>query len=201
MLVGESGARLHEEVFLAGTRLSRRQELGVERSEELLSSALDGERLSAAPARTLEALASRWNADASDRDGIRSRVNTAIARRTVRQQSEVEENLAQRRTADLARVDEIFNRFRATLSSTLAAADEQRRASEGTLFQMPEEREQRERDLARVRTRLATLDEEQRAERAAVEHRYQNVRAHTFVAALVFALTPQDAAEMERIGA
>lgn len=200
VLVGESGARLHEEVFLAGTRLSRRQELGVERSEELLSSALDGERLSAAPARVLEALASRWNADAVDRDGIRGRVNTAIERRTVRQQSEVEENLAQRRTADLARVDEIFDRFRATLSSTLAAADEQRRASEETLFQMPEEREQRERDLARVRTRLTALDEEQRAERDAVEHRYQNVRAHTFVAALVFALTPQDAAEMERIG-
>ena len=128
-------------------------------------------------------------------------MNTAIERRTVRKQSEVEANLAQLRAGDLARVDEIFDRFRATLASTLAADDEQRRSSEETLFEMPEEREQRERDLARVRTRLTTLDEEQRAERDAVEHRYQNVRAHTFVAALVFALTPQDAAEMERIGA
>ena len=41
VLVGQAGLRLHEEVFLAGTRLSRRQAVGEQRAEGLLEKALD----------------------------------------------------------------------------------------------------------------------------------------------------------------
>ena len=49
VLVGRAGLRLHEEVFLAGTRLARRQAVGEQRAEELLESALDRTDLTAVP--------------------------------------------------------------------------------------------------------------------------------------------------------
>lgn len=198
VLVGESGVRLHEEVFLAGTRLFRRQDLGVDRAEALLASALDGSRLTAPSERVLARLAQDWTHQAGDVDGVRARVNDAIARRADRLRLEIEENLEGRRRADLSAVEQIFQRFRATLEGTLAAADEARRSGEDMLFQLDEERQQRERDLARVRTRLSLLDDELSIERDAVERRYRDLKGHTFVAALVFALTPEDA---EKLGA
>lgn len=197
VLVGDGGVRLHEEVFLAGTRLSRRQALGIDKAEELLASALDGSRLSAPCEATLKMLASRWNQDAGDPEGVGARVADAVAKRAERRQRDVSDDLAARREDDLAAVDAIFTRFRSTLNDTLARADEQRRAGEEMLFELPEEKQQRERDLERVRKRLATLNEEQRAERDSIERRYRNVTAHTFVAALVFALAPDDVRKLE----
>lgn len=197
VLVGEGGTRLHEEVFLAGTRLSRRQELGIEKAEELLASALDGARLTRPSDRVLANLAADWNTESDAVDGTRSRVSAAIQRRAERLRSGVESDLQERRDADLTAVEEIFTRFRGTLDSTLSAAEEARRSGEEMLFQLPEEKQQRDRDLARVRMRLAHLDDELLTERDAVERRYRDVQAHTFVAALVFALTPEDAEKME----
>lgn len=201
VLVGEGGTRLHEEVFLAGTRLSRRQELGIEKAEDLLSSALDGTRLRQPSERVLAALAADWNLENEALDGIRSRVSTAIQNRAERLKIGVETELEERRNADLKSVEAIFDNFRATLDGTLAAAEEARRAGEEALFQLPEEKKQRDTDLARVRTRLALLDDELHAERDAVERRYRDVQPHTFVAALVFALTPEDAEKLESAGA
>lgn len=197
VIVGEGGVRLHEEIFLAGTRMSRRQELGVEKAETLLATALDGARLAAPSARVLARLAEDWTNQAEEHDGVRERVNEAIGRRTDRLRLEVEENLEGRRRSDLRAVEEIFERFRSTLDGTLASAEEARRSGTEMLFQLDDERQQRERDLARVRTRLSALDGELRAEREAVERRYRNLQAHTFVAALVFALTPEDAEKLE----
>ncbi len=197
VLVGEGGTRLHEEVFLAGTRLSRRQELGMEKAEDLLATALDGARLTRPSERVIENLANNWSIESDAVDGIRSRVNTAIERRAERLQSAVESDLRERRGADVVAVEEIFVRFRSTLESTLAAAEEARRSGEEMLFQLPEEKQQRDRDLMRVRTRLSHLNDELQVERDAVERRYRDVQAHTFVAALVFALTPEDAEKLE----
>lgn len=194
VLVGEGGVRLHEEVFLAGTRLFRRQELGMDKSEELLASALDGARLSAPGEHVLEALSSRWNDGVDDID---MRVADAVRSRADRLRGEVESDLNDRREADLEAVDQIFERFRDTLASTLDAADAARRAGEEMLFQLPEEKRQRERDMARVRERLTTLDEEHLVERESIERRYRDVKPHTFVAALVFALTPADMEMLE----
>lgn len=197
VLVGQGGIRLHEEVFLAGTRLSRRQEIGLEKAEELLASALDGARLSAPGERALARLADTWNDDAADASGIRARVDAAVERRAERLQADVESSLREREAVDLTSVDEIFRRFRRTLEGTLASAEEARRAGEDMLFQLDDEKQQRERDLERVRTRLAALDDELRGERDAVAGRYRDVKAHTFVAALVFALSPEDAEKWE----
>lgn len=201
VLVGEGGTRLHEEVFLAGTRLSRRQELGMETAEALLTSALDGSLLTQPGQRALANLAADWTSQSGDTDSIRSRITTAINRRAERLQADVDADLTARRGADLAAVDEIFTRFRSTLEGTLAAAEQAREAGEELLFQLPEEKQQRERDLARVQTRLSHLSDELHVERDAIERRYRDVKAHTFVAALVFALTPEDAQKLEAAGA
>jgi hypothetical protein len=197
VLVGEGGTRLHEEVFLAGTRISRNQEIGIDRAEELLTTTLDGARLSAPGEATRRRLMSHWNTDAGHPGGIGARVAEAVSKRAERRLGQVDTDLAERRTADLASVDQIFDRFRATLQGTLDAAEQARRAGEDMLFQLAEEQQQREKDLARIRTRLSTLDDEQRAERESIERRYRDVRAHTFVAALVFALTPADVEKLE----
>ncbi|KJQ54393.1 RNA polymerase-associated protein RapA [Microbacterium sp. SA39] len=200
VLVGEGGVRLHEEVFLAGTRISRRQELGIEKAENLLTSALDGSRLSVPDVSALQRVAQHWNTDAGHPDGLGARVKDAVEKRAERRKRDVADDLENGRVADLASIDAIFNRFRGTLIGTLAAAEEARLAGEQMLFQFDEEKAQREKDLERVRKRLATLDDEQRAERESVERRYRNVTAHTFVAALVFALTPDDVQKLEAAG-
>jgi len=197
VLVGEGGVRLHEEVFLAGTRLNQRRELGMERAEELLVHALDGSRLTLPDPAALDGIAALWNTSIEEPGGIRARVSDAVEHRAERRRAEVKESLITRRESDLAAVDQIFERFRRTLEGTLAAAEDAQKASAEMLFQLPEERQQREQDLTRVRARLATLDEEHRSEREAVERRYRDVQAHTFVAALVFALTPDDAKQLE----
>lgn len=200
VLVGEGGVRLHEEVFLAGTRISRKQDLGIEKAEDLLASALDGSRLSTPAESALRGVAEQWNTDADHSEGLGARVKSAIHKRAERRKREVADDLEARRVADLAAIDAIFNRFRTTLTGTLSSAEEARLAGEQMLFQFNEEKAQREKDLERVRKRLATLDDEQRAERESVARRYRNVTAHTFVAALVFALTPDDVQKLEAVG-
>jgi len=118
-----------------------------------------------------------------------------VASRAQRLRSAIEQDLDKRKIADLARVDEVFARFRHTLISTLDNADVRKRELEQMLFH--EELQQREKDLANIRRRLDALTEEQRDERDAVSRRYANLQPHTFVAAVVFALSPADA---ERLG-
>lgn len=195
VVVGDGGTRLHEEVFLAGTRLTRRQELGVDRSENLLVTALDAEKLSTPASGVLSELANLWNADGADDGGIRQRVADAVVSRAHRLRNGIEEDLGKRKFADLERVDEVFTRFRRTLAGTLDNAEERKRELEEMLFH--EEQHQREKDLANIRRRLDALAEEQRDEREAVSRRYANLQPHTFVAAVVFALSPDDA---ERLG-
>ncbi len=200
VLVGEGGTRLHEEVFVAGTRIAKNQPIGIERAEELLTTTLDGARLAGPSTATKVSLASLWNSDSAHDDGISARVAGAVDERATRRMQQVADDLDTRRAADLAAVDQIFDRFRRTLEGTLAAAAEAERAGEEMLFQLDEEKRQREKDLARVRTRLAALDDEHRSERESIERRYRGIRAHTFVAALVFALTPDDAEKLEAAG-
>ncbi|MGJ8720436.1 MAG: DISARM system SNF2-like helicase DrmD [Salinibacterium amurskyense] len=196
VVVGDGGTRLHEEVFLAGTRLTRRQELGVEKAESLLVTALDADNLTAPSPKVLAALADTWNADSADTDGLRARVDTAVESRANRLRAGIEADLVKREAADLARVDEVFARFRQTLVSTLESAEAAKKELEEMLFH--EEQQQREKDLSNIRRRLEALTEEQRDERDAVSRRYANLQPHTFVAAVVFALSPADA---ERLGA
>ena len=194
VIVGDGGTRLHEEVFLAGTRLNRRQELGVERAEELLVTALDADKLTSPSPSVLAELADRWNADGAGEGSMRQRVSDAIAGRAQRLQDGIEHDLSRRETADLERVDEVFARFRQTLATTIENAEARKRELEEMLFH--EEQQQREKDLANIRQRLDALTDEQSDERDAVSRRYANLQPHTFVAAVVFALSPADAQQL-----
>lgn len=186
VLVGRGGLRLHEEVFLAGTRLDRRQALGAERSETLLEQALDANRLTPAPDMIKHRLAEAWN------DGdLRQRVQTAVTERAQRRRAQVEGQLSSRRDADLARVDEIFAGFARTLHQALGEAEAARAEIQQPLFEL--ETRQRERDLREIRRRLDDLDEERQRERDAVARRYEDVSHYTFAGAIVFALTPGSA--------
>jgi hypothetical protein len=186
VLVGKAGLRLHEEVFLAGTRLSRRQAVGEQRAEELLESALDGERLKRVPAPIAQQLSEAWNDGKGD--GLRARVAKAVEERVERRTNVIQAQLESRRAADRDRVISIFERFGATLASALK--DAEAIASELTLFD--DERRQSERDLRQIRMRLDALDDERAEELAAVDARYTDVQARTFHAAVLFALSPND---------
>jgi superfamily II DNA or RNA helicase len=190
VLVGRAGVRLHEEVFLAGTRLARRQAVGEERAEALLEHALDSADLKPADRHTAEQLADAWNSDA--RDGLRKRVETAIEERVERRQREAESSLEARHRADRARVDEIFDRFGATLREALREAEAMQAEAQLALF-TPDEIRQSERDLRHIRARLDALEDERDRELLAVDARYDDVRALTFSGAVLFAISPADA--------
>ncbi|WP_345461374.1 DISARM system SNF2-like helicase DrmD [Nocardioides marinquilinus] len=188
VLVGRAGLRLHEEVFLAGTRLARRQAVGEQRAEELLESALDYADLETVPAQIAAQIAAAWNT-AGDH-GLRARVQHAVEDRAQRRRREVEGHLAERKEADRSRVDEIFDRFEQTLRDALREAE----ALEGDpqLGLFDDERRQSERDLREIRRRIDALDEERERELAGVEARYDDVRPWEFPAAVIFALAPRD---------
>lgn len=188
VLVGRGGIRLHEEVFLAGTRLARRQQVGVEKAEELLARALDGDELTEAPDGVRKRLGAAWD---DDEAGLRARVEEAIRARVEKRTRDVEARLAKRREEDLARVDAIFTRFGQTLRESIAEAEKLEEDAEAMLFDV--EQRQSERDLRQMRVRLDELDEERRRERRAVETRYEDVKPWPFPAAILFAISPADA--------
>jgi hypothetical protein len=188
VLVGRAGLRLHEEVFLAGTRLARRQTVGEQRAEELLERALDHSDLRSVPVDVTRDLARAWNVPGED--GIRARVERAIRERSDRRRRDVQDQLEDRRDADRHRVDEIFDRFGATLRAALVEAEAIDDDPQLGLFD--DEKRQSERDLREIRRRIDLLDDERDRELAAVDTRYEDVRAWEFPAAVLFALAPSD---------
>jgi len=188
VLVGRAGLRLHEEVFLAGTRLARRQAVGEHRAEELLEQALDRDDLQSAPGEIAEQLADAWNNTAPG--GLQERVSVAIADRTERRRKEVEQQLAVRKESDLNRVKQIFDRFGDTLRDALVQAEAIDNDPQLGLFD--DERRQSERDLREIRRRIDALADERQRELDAVDSRYADIRAWDFPAAVIFAIAPRD---------
>lgn len=188
VLVGRAGLRLHEEVFLAGTRLARRQAVGEQKAEELLESALDRTDLVAVPADLSNHIAAAWNSAADD--GLRTRVQQAIEDRAQRRRKDVEAHLVERLKADRARVTEIFDRFGRTLGDALREAEVLEGDPQLGLFE--DERRQSERDLREIRRRIEALGDERERELAAVDTRYDDIRTWEFPAAVIFAIAPSD---------
>ncbi|UYM05487.1 DISARM system SNF2-like helicase DrmD [Solicola gregarius] len=193
VLIGDAGLRVHEEVFLAGTRLARRQALGEEKSEALLERALDSDKLERPSDVVIRQIASAWSSDTAD--GLRARVAAAVEDRVARRRRDIEQQLTARHEADHDRVIAIFDRFGHTLEEALREAREL--ADDDQLALFTDERRQSERDLAQIRERIQALAEERERELAAVDARYADVKARTFHAAVVFALSPEDAASGE----
>lgn len=192
VLVGRGGLRLHEEVFLTGIRV-RGQAMAEAKVEEVLDAALDSGldsgHLTLADRDVRGALAGEWNADGSR---LRTRLLTAMTRKAASRQEKVAEALDARRTADVARAREIFEAFRANLRESRERLAAEIATQEEMLFTDDQQR-QRRRDLRAMEDRLAGLAEEEQREVAAITERYSEVRPHVSAAAVVFALTPEDA--------
>lgn len=193
VLLGEAGLRLHEEVFLAGTRLARRQAVGAQKAETLLERALDAEELERPNAKVLRQLAAAWSGD--ETDALRLRVAAAVEDRVARRRRAIEQQLTSRHAADRERVKAIFDRFSRTLHEALIKAKEL--ADDNQLALFDDERRQSERDLRQIRERIEALADERERELTAVDARYADVQARTFHGAVVFALAPDEVASGE----
>jgi superfamily II DNA or RNA helicase len=189
VLVGRGGLRLHEEVFLTGIRL-RGQALAEAKVEDLLDQALDAEDLTLAPESACAALARAWHASDSP---LRNRLLTAMSRKAQTRQERVTVALQERRESDIKRARQIFAAFRVNLRESHARLAAEIQSQEEMLF-TDEQQAQRRRDLRAMEDRLANLDAEEQREIAAIGERYADIKPHVSAAAVVFALTPDDAA-------
>ena len=114
--------------------------------------------------------------------------------RAARRQELVMEQLAKRQETDTQRARDIFTAFRANLQDSLAQLRSKEAESEAMLWADDQQRQWR-RDIESMQRRLDDLDDEECREIDAIMHRYADVKPHTTAAAVVFALTPADAAE------
>jgi superfamily II DNA or RNA helicase len=192
VLVGLGGLRLHEEVFLTGIRL-RGNAMAEAKVEEVLDQALDGHDLLLAGEDVRRRLASLWNADGAP---LRTRLLTAMEQKARSHQEKVIDTLHKRRDTDVARAREIFAAFRLNLQESRDRLDREIRGEEETLFPDDQQR-QRRHDLASMIERQSSLDDEERREVAAISARYAEIRPHVTAAAVVFALTSEDAVVSE----
>ncbi|HXL88809.1 MAG TPA: DISARM system SNF2-like helicase DrmD [Streptosporangiaceae bacterium] len=189
VLVGLGGLRLHEEVFLTGIRL-RGSAMAEAKVEQVLDRALDAQDLVLAGEEVRRRLADQWNADGAP---LRTRLLTAMDQKARSHQERVIDTLYKRCDSDIARAREIFAAFRVNLQESRDRLDREIRSEEEKLFPDDQQR-QRQHDLAGMIDRLASLDDEERREVNAISARYADIKPHVTAAAVVFALTPEDAA-------
>ena len=104
------------------------------------------------------------------------------------------EALRERSAADVERARGIYAAFRDNLSTSIASLRSE--GHEASQMLLPDDQaRQRQRDLEALQQRADELGDEEEREVAAIRERYADVRPYVTTAALVFALTPADAAE------
>ncbi len=189
VLVGLGGLRLHEEVFLTGIRL-RGNAMAEAKVEQVLDQTLDAQDLVLAGEEVRSRLADQWNADGAP---LRTRLLTAMEQKARSHQERVIDTLYKRRDSDIARAREIFAAFRVNLQESRDRLNREIRSEDEKLFPDDQQR-QRRHDLVGMIDRLASLDEEEKREITAIGARYGDIKPHVTAAAVVFALTPDDAA-------
>jgi len=190
VLVGRGGIRLHEEVFLAGVRVKGRRAMAEEKAEAALDKALDREGLALAQPQVRDQLCDLWNVPNAP---LRVRLEESMRARADRRHDLVLEQLAKRQDADTQRAHEIFAAFRTNLRDSLAALKAAEDEAQGQLFADPDQQRQWRRDVEAMTRRLEELDDEEAREIGAITDRYADVKPHTTAAAVVFALTRDDA--------
>ncbi|MDI3194266.1 DISARM system SNF2-like helicase DrmD [Pseudarthrobacter sp. AL07] len=189
VLVGRGGIRLHEEVFLAGVRLHGRRAMAEEKAESALDHALDGEKIALADERVRDQLCDLWNVPDAP---LRLRLEESMQARAGRRHELVLEQLTRRQEADVQRARDIFAAFRTNLRDSLARL--RRADEEAAAMLLPDDQQrQRRRDIEAMERRLDELDDEEAREIDAIRERYADVKPHTTAAAVVFALTRDDA--------
>jgi hypothetical protein len=189
VLVGRGGVRLHEEVFLVGVRLRGRRAMAEEKAEEALDRALDGDRLALAGQRVLKELCDIWNTPDAP---LRVRLEESMQARATRRHKLVLEQLEKRQASDTQRAHYIFSAFRANLHDSLDRLRSKEVEAEAMLW-ADEQQKQWHRDIESMQRRLDELDDEEAREIVAITDRYAEVKPHTTAAAVVFALTREDA--------
>ncbi|WP_440101392.1 DISARM system SNF2-like helicase DrmD [Glutamicibacter mishrai] len=194
VLVGRGGLRLHEEVFVTGIRV-KGQRLAEAKADALLEQTLDSTHLSLADEHIRTRLAQEWN---GDNGRLRSRLETEMRNRALKHQESVTADLEKRRDADTERAKQIFANFRRNLQDSLRERRENQQELEGMLFDLdPKQAEQYRLDIRSMENRLANLAEEEKREIAAIAERYTDIRPFVSAAAVVFALTEEDAKQGE----
>ena len=191
VLVGRSGLRVHEEMFVTGIRFGA-QNMAEEKVMELLDDALDAERpLQLADEDILKHLEAAWD----ERNGhMKQRLEDAVMRRAEIRQQAVETSLHRREEDDKQRVHGIFSQFRTNLQASLQRLKEEEAYEQEQLaLWADEEQRQRARDIANMTERLSALDDEERKEVELVDLRYRDIRPYVSIAALVFAVNEHDA--------
>ncbi|MFD0382419.1 SNF2-related protein [Streptomyces stramineus] len=189
VLVGRGGLRLHEEVFLTGVRL-RGQALAESKVEQVLDETLDSENLILADEQVRTHLAALWNDDGGR---LRTRLLKAMERKSESRQEKVTEALQRRQETDITRAREIFGAFRVNLGESRDRLEQAIRDQEENFLFTDEQQKQRRRDLQHMNDRLESLDDEEQREIASIRERYSDIRPYVSAAAVVFALTPEDA--------
>lgn len=191
VLVGRGGLRLHEEVFVAGIRIGA-QDMASGKVLDLLDRALDAGTHQKPSKAVKHHLADSWNSQGH----LHERLTNAVDRRAESQQKRVESLLANREQSDAKRAKQIFANFRANLTDSIRRLERENAEQLEMLFG-DDQREQRRRDLRRMEERLESLADEERRELDAIAERYADVKPYVSAVALVFALTPADAAAWE----
>jgi hypothetical protein len=160
-----------------------------EKAEAALDHALDS-RLALAEVAVLDKLCELWNAP----DGpLRTRLEESMQARASRRNELVTDQLARRQSSEVQRAHDIYAAFRRNLRDSLAALQSAEEEAAATLF-FDDQQRQRRRDIDAMMSRVEELDDEEAREIAAIGERYTDVKPHTTAAAVVFALTPSDAA-------
>ncbi|PAU69280.1 DNA helicase [Bifidobacterium italicum] len=196
VLVGRSGLRVHEEMFVTGIRFGA-QNMAEEKALELLDDTLDAERpLRLADRAILKHLETAWD---EHHGWMKQRLEDAVMRRAEIRQQAVETSLHKREEDDKQRVHGIFSQFRANLQTSLQRLkEEEAREQEQLTLWTDEAQRQRLHDIANMTERLGALDEEERKEIELVDLRYRDIRPYVSIAALVFAVNEHDAQQWRK---
>ena len=183
VVVGGDGARLHEEVILAGRLVpesgrSRRVELDAGRYSELRSAveaALDPGAARPGPPAVQEKLSGQW-------PDLSERLAEDVSLRARAQVEALERSFAARRQAEVERTAALFDQLERTLSAALQGPG----PTQLSLDDLTQpERTQLERDRRAWQARLDGLASERVRELAGVESRFERIRPLVFPFALV----------------
>ena len=160
-----------------------------EKAEHALDLALDADRLSLASRRVRDELCDIWNAADAP---LRARLEESMHARADRRHTRVLEQLDKRRASDIQRARDIFAAFRTNLRESLHVLRSKDAEAQAMLW-ADEQQKQWRRDIESMQRRLDELDDEEVREITAISERYADVKPHITAAAVVFALTPDDA--------
>lgn len=188
VVVGGDGARLHEEVVLAGREVppagrSRRVELDVARYREVrvaVEAALEPGACRPAPEAAEARLAEEW-------EDIAPRLAEDVRRRADQQFEGLARDFARRQAEERARVDGLFDQLAVVLRDALGGGPSARQLSFDDLDVT--ERQQVERDRRAWQERLDGVEAERLQELDAVDRRFAGVRNLVFPFALALCTT------------